>query len=699
MRQLFYGILSLSVSGALTGLALLLLRPFTERFFSKRWNYYIWLLVIARLLWPVSLSPGVEWRFPVRFAQEEWGAGGAELKSVENGAVPAAAPEGEAIPPDPAMPPREGEETGPVQTEGTEGFTIRSEALGWAGPVPAQVAGILWLMGAGLFLAVKMVNYRRFNRRIRRESREITDGEVLARAQELCRRLSLKKMPVLWESPSVSGPITIGLARPVVVLPVQEEEPDRQRLILHHELIHIKRRDLWYKWLFQILLCIHWFNPVLYLAGRALNRDCELSCDEEVLGILTPVGKRAYGNLLISAAERNMGMRENMLSTTLLERKEDLKERLRGILHYRRRGRGRAAVSLCIALVMMMLSACGSVQMAPDTVSARISDESGRDKEAEASREESASGSSWNDFWGDFFGEIFDYDVDDFLKSHPVVNKSGNAWRVYDDDELLAGKDVSGQRSAFIYSGGSQGVTCSGLFLNGSETILIEKAQEEMQLQVDTAFELVEGRFKIIYVSPEGEVETLNETGESASRTITLKEGRNVIRMVGQGGRLRALEVRFDRPRGGDGKNVYTSEAEEYGDLVLEEIRRGEVDKAALFHAIPYMEEEKTGQVLQALLEKEVALSGEEICDLLIYSDVRQSGRYLVQAVRDGRYTFEDENAIADVIIYLDEREAQELLLALMDRGDTLTFSGFSKIAPYLSEETIRRLDEWPGQK
>lgn len=81
-----------------------------------------------------------------------------------------------------------------------------------------------------------------------------------------------------------------------------------------------------------------------------------------------------------------------------------------------------------------------------------------------------------------------------------------------------------------------------------------------------------------------------------------------------------------------------------------------------------------------------------------IYSDVRQSGRYLVQAVRDGRYTFEDENAIADVIIYLDEREAQELL-ALMDRGDTLTFSGFSKIAPYLSEETIRRLDEWPGQK
>ena len=52
MRQIFLGMLSLSFSGALTGLVLLLLHPFTKRIFSKKWNYYIWLLVIIRLLLP-----------------------------------------------------------------------------------------------------------------------------------------------------------------------------------------------------------------------------------------------------------------------------------------------------------------------------------------------------------------------------------------------------------------------------------------------------------------------------------------------------------------------------------------------------------------------------------------------------------------------------------------------------------------------
>ena len=85
-----------------------------------------------------------------------------------------------------------------------------------------------------------------------------------------------------------------------------------------------------------------------------------------------------------------------------------------------------------------------------------------------------------------------------------AVSHGGKAWKAYDDDTLLAGKDISGQRSAFIYSGGSRGVTCSGLLLNGSETILIEKVQEESELQIDIAFELLEGRFKIIYVSPDG---------------------------------------------------------------------------------------------------------------------------------------------------------------------------------------------------
>ena len=112
------------------------------------------------------------------------------------------------------------------------------------------------------------------------------------------------------------------------------------------------------------------------------------------------------------------------------------------------------------------------------------------------------------------------------------------------------------------------------------------------------------------------------------------------------------------------------------------------------------MEAEKVSQVLGALLENGIALDGQELSDFLIYSDARTSGQYLAEAVRDGKYTFTDEDALEDVIIYLDEEKACELLLALTDTGTTLTWSQFSRIAPYLSEETIRKIDErlWQNQ-
>ena len=116
----------------------------------------------------------------------------------------------------------------------------------------------------------------------------------------------MRKNPVLYVSESVSVPITVGLIQPVILLPKENWLLKDLQMVLHHELIHVKRRDLWYKWIFQFLLCIHWFNPVLYLIGMKLNIDCELSCDEAVLTALSKEGQKAYGNVLIDTAQKNI---------------------------------------------------------------------------------------------------------------------------------------------------------------------------------------------------------------------------------------------------------------------------------------------------------------------------------------------------------------------------------------------------------
>ncbi len=70
--------------------------------------------------------------------------------------------------------------------------------------------------------------------------------------------------------------------------------------IFVHELIHYKQRDMFYKWLIQIVVCAHWFNPFVYLLEKEVNKSCELSCDEKVISVLDDKARREYGDTLIS---------------------------------------------------------------------------------------------------------------------------------------------------------------------------------------------------------------------------------------------------------------------------------------------------------------------------------------------------------------------------------------------------------------
>ena len=157
----------------------------------------------------------------------------------------------------------------------------------------------------------------------------------------------------------------------------------------------------------------------------------------------------------------------------------------------------------------------------------------------------------------------------------------------------------------------------------------------------------------------------------------------------------------------------------------MEEIGKGQVDKKELFNSLVYMKDEKASQILELLLENEIPLDTDELYEFLIYSDVKQSGQYLAEAVKNGKYKITDENGLTNIMLYLDEDEAGEILRAVMDdgefftfrllaeniiylgekeqeqcilhyldRGYSLTYSQFMEISPYLSERTIEKIDE-----
>lgn len=71
--------------------------------------------------------------------------------------------------------------------------------------------------------------------------------------------------------------------------------------IFLHELTHYKRWDMFYKWLMQIALCLHWFNPLVHLMSREITKACEFSCDEAVLTKMGQENAQDYGKTLLNA--------------------------------------------------------------------------------------------------------------------------------------------------------------------------------------------------------------------------------------------------------------------------------------------------------------------------------------------------------------------------------------------------------------
>lgn len=196
---------------------------------------------------------------------------------------------------------------------------------------------IFWLIVAAFLMIRKITIYQCFVRYIRAGSTPISDInslEVLSGAEQ---ELGIKKVLELWSNPMVSSPMLVGIIHPCIVLPESTLSEKSFRYTILHELTHYKRRDLIYKWLGQLVLCIHWFNPLVYVMFANIDRLCELSCDEAVNKCLSSDEKRReYAETLLEAMKTGGNYREHLASITftLSENKKMLKERLEAIMNY-----------------------------------------------------------------------------------------------------------------------------------------------------------------------------------------------------------------------------------------------------------------------------------------------------------------------------------------------------------------------------
>jgi beta-lactamase regulating signal transducer with metallopeptidase domain len=229
---------------------------------------------------------------------------------------------------------------------------------------PIRILAIIWLVGIGGLLGVRLLAWGRFYRRLRR----LPAGASLrisTTVAECAKTLRIKGPISIRVTDEAGGPALGGLRRPVVLIPTRLGEDltaDELRLVLLHELGHWRRGDMRANLLIQGAQVLHWFNPLVWLAARMARMDCELACDEFVMRRISPAGTRAYGATLLKVLGLVRGQSPTPAVLGILENKQLLKRRIQMIADYRTWTAGRVLAGLVFLALLAIAASTGELR-------------------------------------------------------------------------------------------------------------------------------------------------------------------------------------------------------------------------------------------------------------------------------------------------------------------------------------------------
>lgn len=327
----FATVVNMSITASVVIVVVLLARLALRRA-PKGISYALWAVVLFRLLCPVALpSPVSLLQMPGAATTEAGQLAYVSLERTPAEAPMAAASNLEAAPAAPVA------GTPPTNDAGNT--------------IPVAALSALWLAGAAVLAAFQGVQLLRLRRR-------------LVGAAHLRENIYL--------ADHIPAPFVLGLARPKIYLPSALEEGERPYIILHEQ-HHIRRGDPVFKLLALIALCLHWFNPLVWLSFALASRDMELSCDEAVLRRAGADIRAAYcTSLLRCSGGQSMALIAPPAFGTRAAR-----ARIRNVMRYRRPSRWSVAVSIfaCLCLTACLASNPEPVEQAADVVTATLTDE------------------------------------------------------------------------------------------------------------------------------------------------------------------------------------------------------------------------------------------------------------------------------------------------------------------------------------
>ena len=286
MNELFLKIINMSISASWLVLAVLILRFVLKK--APKWiNVLLWGIVAIRLICPfsfestLSLIPSAE-TIPLNIGMDTTPTINSGISAINN-----------------AVNPIIGQSNTPMAGASVNLLQI---TIG--------IYEYIWIFGMIALALYTAISYWRLRRKV---------------------DTAVRYKDNIFQSENVSSPFVFGIIKPRIYLPFKMNGQDLEHVVAH-EHAHIRRKDHWWKPFGFLLLTIHWFNPLMWMAYVLLCRDIELACDEKVIKELGNEQRGDYTQALVACSVN----RRMIVACPLAFGEVSVKERVKSVMNYKK---------------------------------------------------------------------------------------------------------------------------------------------------------------------------------------------------------------------------------------------------------------------------------------------------------------------------------------------------------------------------
>ena len=304
LETLFYNLCELMISTSLIIIIIIWILPYADKNFGVKWRKTLWALLAIRLIIPYNFS-------------------------LTNALI--------------KLP--------------KINFNITDN--GWSMPLTI-VLTLAWVMGVFVYLRMQQLHFGHFRNDIMDVAKGVQDQNILEIFNQIKNEHHIKKVISLYKSEIVKTPMVLGVFHPVMILPHEDYSMEDVSNIFHHEFIHIKNHDGWYKIFMMVITSLYWFNPFIHIMVKFSYNDVELVCDKEVTEKMDKSQRARYSETILDTISQEK-KRDFAITTCFYGSKKMLKKRIENVFDEKQKKSGYSVMALIIVIFIGFdsLISCG----------------------------------------------------------------------------------------------------------------------------------------------------------------------------------------------------------------------------------------------------------------------------------------------------------------------------------------------------